>query len=884
MKKPLDLSLGQRLALGFGLLALILALLAGLVLRWNGESAAAQRAYLERIAPLGDGVVDLERSLLYVAIAARSQRLIPQGSGRQAFDAADGLANASLANVEGLARASGLEDPFRRTEPQVLRYLAEARRFVEIATPDGPTEDSLSRQRERALAGVRELSRRADERSRAAVAAMTAARDKVSRGLAAGGLLALALLALFAALLARSILRPTRELLGAAAALEAGDWQPALRFAAELRAPAVRDELARLGRAFGAAALALESREQRLEAEGQVARAVTASLERQEIAALALGRILPYAGAEVGAVYGWDGRRGTLEPVAGHALSGPLPALRLGEGIPGRAAEQRRPLVVADIPPDTPFRVQLGLAEAPPKSVAAIPVEYRGDLLGVLVLASLRGFEPPVLSFLESAAATLGAGFHNVRTHEEIGRLLEEGLQKSHQIEEQNQELQVQSEEIQAQNEELQAQNEELQAQNEEIQVQSEELRRQHDEIEARNAELLRQSQALRAQAGLLAEADRRKNEFLGVLAHELRNPMAPISNSLHILRRTPPGSEPALRAQSMIERQTRHLLRLIEDLLDVTRISQGKIQIQRERIDLVETLRNCVEDYRPALDDHGLALHVELPPGTVWTEGDSTRLCQIVGNLLSNSIKFTDPGGEVELALRPLPAERQAVIEVRDSGIGIDPALLPKLFQTFRQGKAGESRSNSGLGLGLALVKAFTELHGGSVEARNRDDGTSGTEVVVRLPLLGWETGLAERPAGGWRILIIEDNLYVAQSLREAIELEGHAVEAAYSGPEGLEKARLFVPHVVICDIGLPSMDGYEIARRFRADPALSKVFLIALTGYAAPEDRRKATEAGFDEHLAKPLDIERFNRLLEERSRPQTAPAEPGEGAESG
>jgi signal transduction histidine kinase len=289
--------------------------------------------------------------------------------------------------------------------------------------------------------------------------------------------------------------------------------------------------------------------------------------------------------------------------------------------------------------------------------------------------------------------------------------------------------LEQREQRLRAQNEEVQGQNEEIQAQTEELQAQSEELQAQHEEIQAQNEQL-------KQQADELNEADQRKNRFLGVLAHELRNPMAPISNSLALLRRSPAGSEHALRAQAMIERQVRHLIRLIDDLLDVTRISQGKIRLQREELDLVEIVRACIEDQQATLEPGERSIRFIAPQGPVLLNGDRTRLSQIAGNLLSNAVKFTDRGGSIVVELRADPARKSASLHVSDDGVGLDADLLPLLFQPFAQGAGSLDRTHSGLGLGLSLVRALAELHGGEVSGSSEGPGR-GAQFVVTLPVL---------------------------------------------------------------------------------------------------------------------------------------------------
>jgi len=371
-----------------------------------------------------------------------------------------------------------------------------------------------------------------------------------------------------------------------------------------------------------------------------------------------------------------------------------------------------------------------------------------------------------------------------------------------------------------------------------------------------------------RALAEALREADRRKDEFLAMLSHELRNPLAPIKNSLYILSRVQPGSEQARRAERVIERQIEHMTRLVDDLLDVTRISRRKIQLQRTTVEMHELVRRTVEDHRSVFERCGVTLELDLAGPPAWVDGDPTRLSQIVGNLLQNAAKFTGRGGKAEVALETHDAS--VFVHVRDNGMGIETDMLPRLFDPFIQADTSLDRSRGGLGLGLALVKGLVELHGGEVAARSRGPH-QGAEFTVRLPEV--PAPVSEAPVGGeqhpaplGRILVIEDNLDAAESLKEALEIGDHEVCLAHSGPEGLEKVCTFRPHVVVCDIGLPGMDGYEVARAIRSDPAQRSTRLVALTGYASPDDRQRARDAGFDRHLGKPPDFDALLQMLHE------------------
>ncbi len=365
-----------------------------------------------------------------------------------------------------------------------------------------------------------------------------------------------------------------------------------------------------------------------------------------------------------------------------------------------------------------------------------------------------------------------------------------------------------------------------------------------------------------------LRETDERKNHFMAMLSHELRNPLAPIRNSVYILERAAPGGAQARRALAVIDRQAHHMTRLVDDLLDVTRISRGKIRLQRERFELSALVRRAAEDQRSVFGKAGVQLEVRAADHPIEVNGDPTRIAQVIGNLLQNAAKFTPRGGRAILSVER-SGEGVAAVHVRDDGPGIAPDGLAHVFEPFVQGDRTLDRSHGGLGLGLALVKGLVELHGGAVEGRSAGAG-HGAEFVVTLPLAPAEPpGLsaapppaAAAPARARRVLVIEDNSDAAATLREVLELNDHLVEVVSTGREGIEKAREFRPDVVLCDIGLPEMDGYEVARAMRSDPALRSIHLVALSGYASPDDVERAIEAGFDRHMAKPpslLDLER-------------------------
>ncbi|HET9596996.1 MAG TPA: ATP-binding protein, partial [Anaeromyxobacteraceae bacterium] len=349
-----------------------------------------------------------------------------------------------------------------------------------------------------------------------------------------------------------------------------------------------------------------------------------------------------------------------------------------------------------------------------------------------------------------------------------------------------------------------------------------------------------------------LRESDRRKDEFLAVLSHELRNPLAPVRNAVHILQHASPGGPAARGAVEVIGRQVDHLGRLVDDLLDVTRISRGKVRLHLERVDLAEIVRRTLEDHRALLDARGIGLQVqELAPAPV--DGDAVRLAQVVGNLVQNSAKFTERGGRVTVAVTC--AGGRARLRVADSGMGIAPEILGRVFEPFTQDDRSLHRTRGGLGLGLALVRGFTSLHGGTVQARSAGVG-HGAEFVVDLPAAAPGAALAapasragaRADARSRRILLVEDNVDAAETLRIALEIAGHEVAIAHDGRSGVEKARLLRPDIVLCDIGLPEMDGYAVAGSLRADPAMGDTALVALTGYGLARDRARALDAGFD------------------------------------
>ena len=365
-----------------------------------------------------------------------------------------------------------------------------------------------------------------------------------------------------------------------------------------------------------------------------------------------------------------------------------------------------------------------------------------------------------------------------------------------------------------------------------------------------------------------LDRADRRKDEFLAILAHELRNPLAPIRNSLHILRLTSQHDAATERVGEMMERQVNHMVRLVDDLMEVSRITRGKIELRKELIEVAAIVRSAVETSRPLIEAAGHQLALTIPPEPLTLEGDSVRLTQVVANLLNNAAKYTDNGGQIWLTVG---RDAEGVsISVRDTGTGIPPDMLPQVFDLFTQVDRQANRAQGGLGIGLTLVKSLVEMHGGSVRAHSEGTGR-GSEFVVRLPLATSHPAGRSRAEGGSytvlaprRVLVVDDNHDAADSLGMLLKLLGADVHIVYNGPDALEALAAYQPAVVLLDIGMPGMDGYEVARRIRQQPAARPVTLIALTGWGQEADRKRSQTAGFDYHLIKPADVSVLETIL--------------------
>jgi signal transduction histidine kinase/ActR/RegA family two-component response regulator len=366
-----------------------------------------------------------------------------------------------------------------------------------------------------------------------------------------------------------------------------------------------------------------------------------------------------------------------------------------------------------------------------------------------------------------------------------------------------------------------------------------------------------------------LADANRAKDEFLAMLAHEMRNPLGPIQIAMHLVGSGRADAATMETARTVVDRQVKHLVRLLDDLLDVSRITRGRIELRKELVNATTAVANALDTTRALLEEADHALSVSLPEEPLMVDADPVRLEQIIVNLVTNAAKFTPRGGRVAVSVTREPSE--AVIRVRDNGIGIPRDLLPHVFELFRQGERPLARSAGGLGIGLTIVQNLVTLHGGSVSAHSEGSG-SGSEFTVRLPLSSGARGAApvldrdrqtERSTAPSRILLIEDDRDNRDMLRASLEGAGHQVDVAEDGVGGVERARIMRPDIALIDIGLPGLDGYEVAQRIRRDLG-GAIRLIALTGYGQPEDRRRGAEAGFDTYLVKPVFADQLARAL--------------------
>jgi signal transduction histidine kinase len=385
-------------------------------------------------------------------------------------------------------------------------------------------------------------------------------------------------------------------------------------------------------------------------------------------------------------------------------------------------------------------------------------------------------------------------------------------------------------------------------------------------ELYLQRRQIARQRDELKTYAVALEEADRRKDEFLAVLAHELRNPLTPIRYGLDMMRLSPDKQMPA-ELQTMMDRQLTHLVRLIDDLLDVSRVSRGKIDLRKESLALQAALQGAIEASRPLIESHRHTLHLDIPEVPLPLYADLTRISQVISNLLNNAAKYTPDGGEIRLAARQ--ENNEAVVTVTDNGVGIPQDMQNRVFDLFTQVEGGIKRSRGGLGIGLALAKQLVELHHGSLAVFSEGEGR-GSTFEVRLPLLpsvpepAAEAVKSSTSQAPLDILVVDDNVSAAETTGQLLSMLGHHVTLSHDGPGALDTARKLNPDAIILDIGMPGMSGYEVCRQLRKEPSFTSTLLIAQTGWGEDRDREEAREAGFDFHLTKPVSVENLTLAL--------------------
>ena len=954
MRTP-DLSIGQRLWLGFFAILVLIVLQLCVSLALFGRIDRLEEEKARRILPRQRAAGALQTALMDQAVAARSYAFGREVRHLHAYRTAHQEGQAALQALGRLSTEGTGERVYRALIPALAQYDAAAERFLDLvrarATPDALADASAEMGSLR-IDALHTLQQYAEEQARdhdAAQAHIRRAQRDMTRALFVLGAVLLTAGGITALVTTRTVRGPARRLVDATRALEMRDhaqpaafWQPGPSDTPD-KGAASRDELRELMRAFGRMARALELREGRLAAEARVSAALSNGIDLDQVAKGVLEEVAAHANCQFGAIYVMDTDGGLLHRAAAYALENAPATLAPGEGIPGQAALGDRVLIAREIPADTPFRVGFGFDRVPPRAIAAAPILYHGRPMGDLLVGSIHDLPDEAADFVQHAALRLGVGLQNALTHREVARLAEN-------LRDANERLQAQSEELESQNEELQAQSEELQSQNEELHAQGEELN-------VLNEERAQQNEALR-------EADRHKNEFLAMLGHELRNPLAAVAHATHLLEHGPAAA--AGKCRAIIARQARHLTRLVDDLLDVSRITRGLIELRTERVDARDAVQHAVDSSRPAAEEQEHRLTVSLPTSPLWLIADAARLEQVVSNLLANAIKYTGPHGHIAVALAREGGA--AVLSVKDNGMGISGEILPRIFDLFTQSERTLDRAQGGLGIGLTMVRHLVEMHGGSVEAHSGGMG-HGSEFIVRLPLAVDVPGAApavvtdalpehqahldgdgrpgdagaaaaSAPAGiagsagavaareragragdfaggdgdghagdtaggdghakrsapahpgdaarqavenvpaktgggdaptrmadggaGLRILVVDDNTDAAEMLAALVALWGHVVEVTHDGPGALAAVSQFRPDVVLLDIGLPRMDGYEVARRLRAAADGDPLVLVAVTGYGQEEDHRRAVAAGFDHHLTKPVTAGTLEALL--------------------
>ncbi len=822
MRRTPDLPVGAWLVAGFGAAAVLLAVVLGLSLVLLERIAAAERRQSQFVAPRAAAAGRLETELLRVGITSRAyvfardeRTLFTYREARARFGEARVGFAAMPKESDGAAVAAELA-------PLVEGYDEASDGLVAMVGRSAPQEELraallvLTARREIAIARLQEYEAIMARKAAEAGAAIQTTRERAVRTLVLAAALVLCILAATALLVARGVGRPALRLAEAVGRLAKGDYASAAALAAPPQGrPAYRNELAELGRAFGRMALDLQVRERRITEQAEELRLRNEALQAQGEELQAQGEELQVQNEELQAQQ--------------EELAAQTEELRANEER-ARESEERYRHLFEHLSEGFALHEMVWGSHGEPADYRFVEVNPaferltglpRERALGHTVRELLPDVEPEWIERygevartrrpvrFEGWSGTLGRYFEVVAFSPEEGQFAALFF----------------------------------------------------DVTERRAAE-----QALR-------DAERRKDEFLALLSHELRNPLAPIVAGLHVMEHSEPGGPECVRARGVIERQVGHLVRLVDDLLDVTRVTRGKVHLRRSRLDLGALVSQAAEDNAAMFAERGVALQVTTPaPGALRVDADGARLSQVLGNLLQNACKFTPRGGRVTVTASEDGG--RAVVRVRDTGVGIPGDVLPRLFQPFTQAESSLARTGGGLGLGLSLVKGLVELHGGTVRAASGGEG-EGAELTVELPLEGLLTSVAPQPRDlpvgpPRRVLVVEDNEDAAETLADVLRLGGHDVEVARDGMEGLRRAAEWRPDVVLCDIGLPGVDGYEVARRLRADAAVERgTLLVALTGYALPEDLRRAHDAGFDAHLSKPARLEDIEAILARAAR---------------
>jgi signal transduction histidine kinase/CheY-like chemotaxis protein len=894
-----DLGVRQRLFIGFGVLLVLLGLELSYTFSWFRRLDHLRDALSDDVGPRAEAASRLERAVLFRAVSLRNYGLTRDKQYLHAQAQAFEDAKTAMRDLDVLARRPEGRAIVSEMKPVAEAWEAAAEKLLAMMEPGAPPEQLAAAEietattREKLFRVARRFSQYQQRKLATVNSSIADAQRTMSWGLPCLGLLFLATILVTAFVVTRAVVDPVRDLLAAARSLAKGDYRRALALdpgggpsgpGHSQRHP---NELREFARAFAHAAARLQQREAALAADVQLSGIFSTRLAVNELADNALRAIAVLARAELGAVYVLDEGRSTLQRAASFPLDVHAPTLAIGEGIPGQAALQRSLIHVRDIPADTPFRVRLGVDDLPPKAVLAVPALLRSRVHGVIVLASLREFTDEGVRFVQHAANLLAPSLANAVAHREVLRFRAALQQKNEQLKVRNEELQAQREEIQAQNEELQSQNEELQSQrekiqgqNEELQAQNEELQSQREEIQAQNEELHAQRDELQDQGERLREAversekaDRKKDEFLATLGHELRNPLAAIDHAAQVLERRAP--EAVSKPVGIVSRQARRLARLVDDLLDITRITEGKLVLDRRPVDMGQILRQAAESSRAFMEMRRHEPSITIGEGVLAVDGDPARLEQVVCNLLHNAAKFTPGGGTVSASVG-LEGDR-VILRVKDTGVGIDQELLPRVFDIFTQGAPSLARQE-GLGVGLSLVRGLVEMHGGRVEAVS-EGPERGSEFVVSLPgidpdRVSRSAQLASRPAQSnsrsLRVLVVDDNPDVAESLAELVHEWGHEVHVQHTGHGALDAAARNASEVVLLDLGLPDMNGYELARELRRTLGpFSRTRIIALTGHGREEDRQGAVEAGCDLFFLKAASSDELRAALSDIAR---------------